>query len=320
MLKRDNGHSSKKRGLGRGLNALFEDEEGVYPQVETESQGGPAAPGTIRRSVGIDQLEAGLWQPRHYFQPQMLAELTESIRNHGILQPLVVRPKPGAEGRFQIIAGERRWRAAQMAQLHEVPVVVKVLEDGEAAEIALIENLQRADLNAMEEAQGYMRLMEEYKYTQEKMAQRLGKSRSHVANMVRLLGLPLAVRDMVRDGKLTAGHARALVTAENAEMLARDIIAKGLSVREAERLAAAGRPAGNGKATNKRKLPGKDVDTVALEKEMSDMLGLRVTIDVKSDGKGGRWGNLKVDFKNLDQLDDVLRRLSQESRRDVIGG
>ena len=313
MLKKDSG---KKRGLGRGLGALFEDEEGVYPQVDPEGQ----TPGTVRRMAGVDQLEPGPWQPRVDFEPRSLQELADSIETHGVLQPLLVRAMPGHEGRFQIIAGERRWRAAQKARLHEVPVIVKDMSDEAAVEVALIENLQRADLNAIEEAQGYQRLMADFGHTQEKMAAQLGKSRSHVANMVRLLTLPTEVQHMVRDGRLSAGHARALVTAKDPRQLAQQIAVQGLSVRETEKLAAAesGRPA-KGKAKSGGAQP-KDVDTVALEKEMSDLLGLRVTIDVKSDGKGGRWGNLKVDFKDLDQLDDVLHRLSHSPGRNIIAG
>jgi ParB family chromosome partitioning protein len=254
--------------------------------------------------------------------PHALQELADSIKTHGVLQPLLVRAKPDHEGKFQIIAGERRWRAAQKARLHEVPVVVKELSDEAAVEIALIENLQRADLNAIEEAQGYQRLMTEFGHTQEKLATAIGKSRSHVANIVRLLSLPADVQELVRDGRLSAGHARALVTAKNPEMLAGLVIAENLSVRETEKLAAdeAGR-ATKSRSSSRKSGGAKDVDTVALEKEMTDLLGLRVTIDVKSDGKGGRWGALKVDFKNLDQLDDVLRRLSHTpGGRTVIAG
>jgi ParB family chromosome partitioning protein len=306
MLKKD----GKKRGLGRGLGALFEDEEGTYPQVDPEGQ----TPGAVRRMAGIDQLEPGPWQPRKIMDPDALKELADSIAVHGVLQPLLVRAKPGHEGKFQIIAGERRWRASQKAQLHEVPVVVKELEDEAAMEIALIENLQRADLNPMEEAQGYQRLMEEFGHTQEKLAKSLGKSRSHVANMVRLLALPASVQELVSTGLISAGHARALVTADDPEAMAKIVIAESLSVRETEKLVGGGRAAkeGAGKSApaGGKQPQGKDVDTVALEKEMTDLLGLKVVIDVKSDGKGGRWGAIKVEFKNLDQLDDVLRRLS----------
>lgn len=301
----------KKRGLGRGLNALFEDEETVYPKADTDSH----APGAPRRQVGIDQLEPGPWQPRKDMDPAALKELADSIAVHGVLQPLLVRAKPGQEGRYQIIAGERRWRASQKAQLHEVPVVIKELEDEAAMEIALIENLQRADLNALEEALGYQRLMEEFGHTQEKLATALGKSRSHVANMTRLLGLPQPVQNMLRDGKISAGHARALITAKDPEALAKIVVANELSVRATEKLAAdeSGRMP---RAKGAPKPPvEKDVDTLALEKELTDRLGLKVTIDVKSSKDGDTYGALKVDFKNLDQLDEVLHRLSNNPGR-----
>ncbi|MBU0801013.1 MAG: ParB/RepB/Spo0J family partition protein [Alphaproteobacteria bacterium] len=316
MLKKDGG--SKKRGLGRGLGALFEDEEGVYPQVDPAGH----TPGAVRRMAGVDQLEPGPWQPRQYMDPFALKELADSITQHGVLQPLLVRAKPGHDDRFQIIAGERRWRASQKAQLHEVPVVVKELTDEAAMEIALIENLQRADLNAIEEAQGYQRLMSEFGHTQEKLATGVGKSRSHVANMVRLLTLPEDVQDFVRDGRLSAGHARALITAKDPRALAAYVVGHNLSVRDTEKMAAAeagraNKAPGKGKAGSAEP---KDVDTVALEKEMTDLLGLKVVIDVKSDGKGGRWGALKVEFKNLDQLDDVLQRLSHQPGRNILAG
>jgi ParB family chromosome partitioning protein len=310
----------KKRGLGRGLNALFEDEEVSVSSSASAAASGENAPASLgAKKVGIDQLEPGPWQPRQDFDQGALKELADSIRQHGVLQPLLVRAKPGHDNRYQIIAGERRWRASQKAQLHEVPVVIKELSDEAACEIALIENLQRADLNAIEEAQGYQRLMSEFGHTQEKLASGLGKSRSHVANIVRLLSLPSEVQNYVRDGRLSAGHARALVTAQNAEVLAQYIMEGGLSVRETERLVAGDKTQPEAKG-GKAKPAAKDVDTVALEKEMSDMLGFKVTIDVKSDGQGGRWGNLRVDFKSLDQLDEILQRLSSTPRRDIIGG
>lgn len=320
MVKKENG--LKRRGLGRGLNALFEDEE---ESVATVAAAAPVieenVPPAQRRVVGIDQLEPGPWQPRHFMDPNALKELADSIAQHGVLQPILVRAKPGQDHKFQIIAGERRWRASQKAQLHQVPVVVKELSEEAAMEIALIENLQRSDLNAIEEALGYQRLMNEFGHTQEKLAGGVGKSRSHIANMVRLLNLPEDVQELVRDGRLSAGHARALVTAKDPCGLAMLVVGRGLSVRDTEKLAAAEQGRGDKTvAAEKKGAVPKDVDTVAIEKEMSDMLGLKVVIDMKSDGKGGRWGALKVEFKNLDQLDEVIRRLSQQGRRDIIGG
>lgn len=297
---------SKKRGLGRGLSALFGDDEAEHetaaPESTTASSTGP------RRMVGLDQLSPGTFQPRQHMEPESLKELASSIAVHGVLQPILVRAREGQDNQYEIIAGERRWRASQIAQLHEVPVIIKPMTDQEAAEIALIENLQREDLNALEEAQGYKRLMDEFGHTQEKLAAGLGKSRSHVANMVRLLTLPPGVQVLLRQGKLSAGHARALITAEHPEDLAREIVNKGYSVRETERLVSGKGAATAGKP--KSKLVAKDVDTLALEKDMTARLGLKVTIDMKGDGKGGRAGVLTVDFKDLDQLDLVLKKLS----------
>jgi ParB family chromosome partitioning protein len=297
----------KSRGLGRGLNALFEDDEGVYPQV------GPDAPiqGRARSMLGVDQLEAGKGQPRRIFKDSSINELADSIKQHGVLQPLLVREIAG--GRYEIIAGERRWRAAQKAQLHEVPVIVLTITDAEAFEIALIENLQREDLDPIDEAFGYQKLMNEYNYTQEKLAESLGKSRSHIANMTRLLNLPFMVQNYLSDGKISVGHARALIPAgEGAEALAKEIIAKNLSVRETEKLIAdaTGREMGKKSSGPKINFGGpekkqKDVNTLALEKDLTDLLGMRVSIDAKDDGSGV----LKVDYKVLDQLDNLIRIL-----------
>lgn len=293
---------SKKRGLGRGLNALFEDEEGVYPQADPDGH----TPGAERTMVGLDQLEPGTYQPRRNFNDESLKELAESISVHGVLQPLVVRKKPGFDGTFEIIAGERRWRASQIAQLHEVPVIIKELNDEQALEIALIENLQREDLNPIDEARGYKQLVEEFGHTQEKAAAILGKSRSHVANMMRLLMLPSKVLEMLKDGKLTMGHARTLITADDPEALAKMIVEQGLSVRAAEQLAA-DFAAGKAVKGKKKAKAAKDVDTVALEEEVSNAIGMKVSIDAKG-SKGA--GVMKISYKSLDQLDEVLHRLS----------
>lgn len=293
---------SKKRGLGRGLNALFEDEEGVYPQADPDGH----TPGVERTMVGLDQLEPGTYQPRRNFNDESLKELAESISVHGVLQPLVVRKKPGFDGTFEIIAGERRWRASQIAQLHEVPVIIKELNDEQALEIALIENLQREDLNPIDEARGYKQLVEEFGHTQEKAAAILGKSRSHVANMMRLLMLPSKVLEMLKDGKLTMGHARTLITADDPEALAKVIVEQGLSVRAAEQLAA-DFAAGKAVKSKKKAKMAKDVDTVALEEEVSNAIGMKVSIDAKG-SKGA--GVMKISYKSLDQLDEVLHRLS----------
>ncbi len=300
------------RGLGRGLGALFEDEEAVYPQPDPQGQ----TPGAQRRMAGVDQLEPGSFQARRHIDPDSIKELAESIKVHGVLQPILVRAKPGTtadEGRFEIVAGERRWRAAQQAQLHEVPVVIGTFDDQAALEIGLIENLQREDINPLDEAEGYKRLADEFGHTQEKISAALGKSRSHIANMMRLLNLPENVKSLVRQSKLSAGHARALATMEDkdAEELAGHIIEQGLSVRSVEAMVAAqnGRL---GPTRNPAQKTPKDVDTVALEEEIGNRLGVKVSIDMKGEGKGG---SMKIDFKTLDRLDEILRRLSQNAGR-----
>lgn len=297
----------KPRGLGRGLNALFEDEEGTYPQPSEHGQ----TPGAKRQTIGIDLMRPGAFQPRTLFNEDSLNELAQSIKTHGLLQPIVVRPLNG--GLYEIIAGERRWRASQRAGLHDIPAIIMELTDTEALEIALVENLQREDLNPVDEAMGYKKLMDEFKHTQEQLAEALGKSRSHVANMVRLLALPDVVLAFLERGDLTAGHARALITAEKPEALAKEIVARKLSVRETERLVAST----NGRA-KKSKSPGgaaapagKDVDTLALEREISNIIGMSVSID----SRNGQAGKLFVEFKSLDQLDDLIARLSRNPGR-----
>lgn len=292
----------KLRGLGRGLNALFEDEEGVYPQADMAGH----TPGRKREMLSVGQLQPGKYQPRHVFDDEKIAELAESIKQHGILQPLLVRRDPHLDDHYEIIGGERRWRAAQKAQLHEVPVIVLELDDIQALEIALIENLQREDLNPIDEALGYQKLMEDFGHTQEKMAEALGKSRSHIANMVRLLKLPSAVQEMVADNGLSMGHARALITAKDPVGLAKAVLAKGLSVRETEALANEMSDKPKKSAAKKSQKTGKDADTLALESEVSNAIGMNVTID----SKNGKEGTLLINFKSLDQLDELLHRLS----------
>lgn len=309
--------TKKQRGLGRGLNALFEDEEAVYPQPDPQGH----TPGAQRRMAGIDQLEPGPFQPRRYIDHASIAELAASIREHGLLQPIIVRVKRGFsedEGRFEIVAGERRWRAAQQAQLHEVPVIVGKFEDQAALEIGLIENLQREDLNALDEAEGYKRLADEFGHTQEQIAEKLGKSRSHVANMMRLLNLPDHVKSFVKQGKISAGHARAILSADESEMeqMARTIIQDGLSVRQAEEMVSGtrgGEAGGNAGGTKSGGRVPKDVDTIALEEEVGNRLGMKVAISMKQGGGG----TMKLSFKTLDQLDDVLHRLSHNPKAHI---
>ncbi|MBB5694215.1 ParB/RepB/Spo0J family partition protein [Muricoccus pecuniae] len=276
--------SRKPLRLGMGLSALLGDEQG------------PAAAATPQ-SLPIDVLEPGPFQPRGPMDEEALSELTASVREHGVLQPILVRPKPGAKGAYQIIGGERRWRAAQGARLHEVPVVVREMDDRAAMAAGLVENLQREDLNALEEAEGYRRLTDEFGLKPEALGNAVGKSRSHVANTMRLLGLPSGVRQMLGRGSLTAGHARALLTAPDPVRLAELVVTRGLNVRQTEALAAsAERPRAARRA--------QDAETRALERELSERLGLRVSIEHR-----GKSGKVTIAYRDLDQLDGVVRLL-----------
>lgn len=295
----------KQRGLGRGLDALFEDEEATFAVVADQE---PAVPGAARKILGVGQLMPNPDQPRTHFDPAAINDLADSIRQHGLIQPILVRPVPGNPDMYEIVAGERRWRASQKAQLHEVPVIIRDMDDAQVLQIALIENLLRQDLNAIEEAKGYQRLMDEYAFSPEDTGRAVSRSRSHVANMIRLLGLPESVQNMVVGGQLSAGHARALIGAENPALLAQEISSKGLSVRQTEKLVAdsAGRTI---QTRNKAKKDAtfKDPNILALEKDLANILGLKVTIAMKNEAAG----SLSVDFKTLDQLDEVLLRLSK---------
>ncbi|UPG74324.1 ParB/RepB/Spo0J family partition protein [Roseomonas gilardii subsp. gilardii] len=257
-----------------------------------------AAPHDHQRMLPIEALEPGPFQPRGPMEPEALQELAESIREHGILQPILVRPKPGHSGLWQIIGGERRWRAAQLAKQHEVPVVVRDFDDRTAMAAGLVENLQREDLNPLEEAIGYQRLLDDFGLKQETLGQAVGKSRSHVANTLRLLNLPEKVRALLSSGSLTAGHARALLTADDPVALAEQVVTRGLNVRQTEALAAAS-PARPSAARTVS-----DPETRALEKDLGERLGLGVAI--KRSGKGGK---LVLSWRDLDQLEAVLRLL-----------
>lgn len=292
-----------RRGLGRGLSALMADVDLTAPSAVDESQ-----PRGADRLVPIEQIEPNPDQPRRAFTQDHLHELSESIRTKGVLQPLIVRPKPGTDKQYEIVAGERRWRAAQMAKLHELPVIVRDYSDTEMLEVAIIENIQRADLTAIEEAAGYRQLMDRFGHTQEKLAEALGKSRSHIANLLRLLTLPEGVQNMVSSGTLSAGHARALITADDPLTLAKEVVGKGLSVRETEKLA----KAVLGQSVAPRSAPRhtateKDADTRALEGDLSAALGMKVTINHASAGEGGE---LTLRYHSLDQLDEICSRLS----------
>ena len=284
--------------LGRGLASLIGDVGADNEPAQQHARG--------QRRVPIEFIRANPRNPRRNFSDAELGELADSIRERGIIQPIVVRTVRGATDSYEIIAGERRWRAAQRAGLHEVPIIVHEATDAEALELAIIENVQRADLNPLEEAAGYQALADEFKYTQDDIAKTVGKSRSHVANTLRLLKLPDAVKAYINAGKLTAGHARALIGLPDPEPIAREIVEHGLNVRDVEQLAQQ-RAAAAGKAKKKRERAAKDVDTLAVEKRLSDALGLTVTIETR-----GEAGTVQIKYRDLDQLDEVIRRLESD--------
>jgi ParB family transcriptional regulator, chromosome partitioning protein len=282
--------------LGRGLAALIGD-------VGTESS---AERPRGQRRAPTTSLRPNARNPRRNFSEDELDELTASLRERGMIQPIVARPVRGAPDAFEIIAGERRWRAAQRAGLHEVPVVIIEATDEESLQLAIIENVQRSDLNPLEEAEGYRALMEDYSHTQDDIAKMVGKSRSHVANTLRLLKLPPSIRGYIVKGKLDAGHARMLVGQPNAEKLAEEIVARGLNVRQVEEIARqeSGR---NGKSPSRKRSAEKNADTLALEKRLSDALGLVVSIDHRGEG-----GVVSIRYRNLEQLDDLAQRLEKK--------
>ena len=285
--------NEKSARLGRGLAALIGDMAPVEAP-ETREEGG------ISR-LAVDAIVPNRANPRRDFDDALLDELAASIKEKGVMQPLLVRPGGSGTASYELIAGERRWRAAQRAGLHEVPAIIREVDDREALELAIIENVQRADLNPLEEALGYEQLMDQFEYTQNDLGQVIGKSRSHVANTMRLLKLPNDVREMLSRGALTAGHARTLITAEDPLGLARRIVAEGLSVRQAEELM-------QGRSTKtagtKRVVPDKDASTLDLEKRLADALGLGVAIS-----HGERGGKMEIRYSTLEQLDDLCRRL-----------
>ncbi len=292
-----------RKRLGRGLAALIGEDTAEAPAPE-ESR-----PQRGLKQMPIAFLRRNPHNPRKTFQDEELDDLAQSLREKGMLQPLLVRPVADPANAYEIVAGERRWRAAQKAGLHEVPVIVRELSDAEALEVALVENIQRADLNPVEEAEGYRRLMEEFHYTQQQLAEAVGKSRSHVANTMRLLGLSGKVRDMLAEGTLTAGHARALIASDAADELAERIATLGLSVRETEELARDSRAqgeTGQDRQSPARK-PEKDPDTLALERSLAETLGLKVLVN----HKGQRGGELRICYRTLEQLDDLCQRLSR---------
>ncbi|WP_417430879.1 ParB/RepB/Spo0J family partition protein [Kiloniella sp.] len=303
----------KRKNLGRGLAALFGDETEDYASLDKVRS---------TKQVPIEHIHPNAKQPRRHFEEEALATLADSIEQSGLLQPILVRRHPELSSEYEIVAGERRWRASQRAQLHEIPVVIRELNDAEVLQVAIIENVQRQDLTPIEEATSYRRLMDEFGHKQDDVAKIIGKSRSHIANILRLLSLPEEVQNLVEKGDLSAGHARALVGAEDAVELAQEISSKGLSVRETERLAKAMKKElsepDEGQVQVKKPISTskikpssgsqKDADTLALERDLSNMLGLKVSIDFHGQG-----GALKIAYDTLEQLDNVLHRLTQSS-------
>ena len=285
---------SKSRGLGRGLSSLMGDlkNEPLTSNENSESQ-------TIEKLVPVEKIYPNPNQPRKSFQEEKLIELANSIKTKGIVQPLIVRKKKGTKESFEIVAGERRWRAAQRAQIHELPVIIKEFTDIEVLEIAIIENVQRADLNPIEEALGYKNLMENFDHTQDGLSKEIGKSRSHIANLLRLLNLPSSVQELLISGQLTAGHARALVTCDNPLAIAKQIISLGLSVRDAERLA---KNVSEKKVSNKAKTKEKPADTVLLEADLSAALKMKVSINHE---EGKEKGLISITYKSFDELDRI---------------
>ncbi|PRY93122.1 ParB family chromosome partitioning protein [Hasllibacter halocynthiae] len=285
--------SERKRGLGRGLSALMADIPDAGPD------GVPARPDRV---VAIERIVPNPDQPRRRFDEDALEELAASIRSKGVIQPLIVRAK--GEG-YEIVAGERRWRAAQRAQVHELPVVVREFDDTEVLEVAIIENVQRADLNPLEEAAGYRALMDRFGHTQEQLAEAMGKSRSHLANLLRLLNLPGPVQHMVRDGQLSMGHARVLAGNENATILAHDAATKGWSVRQLEAKAKAAGGGGTAKRGGQGITKRKDADVIALEEELSGALGMKVEVETGKDDNG----RVVIHYDGMGALDDLVAHL-----------
>jgi ParB family chromosome partitioning protein len=289
-----------RKGLGKGLSALL----GGAPTAA--GSGAPAGP-RAATLVPVASIEPGRYQPRRVFDPDEIAGLADSIRTQGVLQPILLRRLDGEPPRYEIVAGERRWRAAQAAQLHDIPAVVKDLSDREALEAALVENLQRQDLGALEEAEAYKRLIDEFGHTQEAVGQALGKSRAHIANTIRLLGLPAEIKDMLARGELDAGHARVLLTASDALALARRIVAEGLTVRDAETIARAAKATPKKIKLKPRGEALRDADTRAVEKRLAEATGLKVTLNHKA---GTDAGSVTFQYSSLDQFDALLAKLT----------
>ena len=300
---------TKPAPLGRGLSALFGDTDASYqPRKAPVSTAAQSSTGSIPannqgvRSIPITWIQPGAFQPRRHFDDQAIEELASSIRERGVLQPLMVRPLDGEKDAYEIICGERRWRASQVAGLHDVPVIIKNLTDREAMEIGLIENIQRQDLSPIEEAEGYSRLIEEFHHTHDNLAKIVGKSRPHIGNILRLLKLPEGVKTMIGAGDLSMGHARCVITAKDPERLAREIVKKGLNVRQAELLA---KKESDGRFAKKERVDkNADPNILALERDLGRSLGLKSKINAQ-----GTAGTVTIHYTDLDQLEDVLKRL-----------
>jgi ParB family chromosome partitioning protein len=306
-------HARKRpSGLGRGLNALFGDaavESPVLASPGGAAKAAPAASGDAVQHIAVGTIRPLPGQPRRHFDEAAIAELADSLRTRGLLQPIIVRAAPGGEG-YQLVAGERRWRAAQRAGLHQIPALVRDLDDAATYEIALVENIQRQDLSAIEEAGAYRKLIDDFGHNQEALAKLVGKSRSHVANLMRLLELPQSVQALVGDGSLAMGHARALIGATDAEDIARKVVREGLSVRAVEALVRAEKGGGRKGRLEYKSMDGvaRDPDIVAVERHLSELLGIGVAIQYGGGGKGA----LTLKFASLDQLDMICQRLSGE--------
>ena len=293
--------ADKKKKLGRGLSALLGESNDDYAKLDRVRTGKP---------VAVELLHPGKYQPRHHMDQVAIDALAQSIREKGVLQPLLVRRHPDDPSAFEIIAGERRWRAAQLAQLSEVPVIIKDFDDQTTLEVALVENVQRENLSAVEEADAYQQLMEEFGHTQDDVSRLVGKSRSHVANTLRLLALDPKVKKFVEEGLLSAGHARTLIGVDGAYEKAKKIIEKNLSVREAEKLARQSGVKSQSKSVLNAK--PKDVDTIALERDLTNLLGLKVTVD-----GSGQKGVLRIAYDDLDQLDLVIEKLKSVDKKPI---
>ncbi len=289
---------SRRSGLGRGLSALL--GEVARPDLE---EAVPPLSGTVRE-ISIGLIYPNPNQPRTHFDVTGIDELTESIRERGVISPILVRP---IDGGYQLIAGERRWRAAQQAQLHSIPAMIKDIDDASSAEIALIENIQREDLNAIEEAEGYKKLIDRYGHTQDQLGKLVAKSRSHVANLLRLLDLPVDVRELLVSGDISMGHARAIIGAPDASAIAKDIVAQGLTVRQVEERARAAKPTSARSPSASRAAKPVDADLAALERQLGDLLGLKVKV-----AHSGAGGTVSLAYSSLDQLDMICQRLSGE--------